>query len=93
MSTKTLSRRHGQIDGVPVEFRVTAEFEGGKMLAPEGVIERPDDYHGRNWGTTMTLFDLQSGLRFSIHVAEDRFTFFSLENVEALFAMEGMHVR
>ncbi|KAA6232079.1 hypothetical protein FP507_02420 [Chlorobium phaeovibrioides] len=93
MSTNTLSRRHGQIDDVAVEFTVTPEFEGGKMVAAEGVIQRPDDYHGSNWGTIKTLMDLQSGLRFSIHVAEERFTFFSLESVAKLFAIEENHAR
>jgi len=88
MSTKILSRRHGQIDGVAVEYTITAAFERGKMVTAEGVIDTPDDYYACNWGTTKTLIDLQSDLRFSIHVAEERFTFFSLESVAKIFAIE-----
>ena len=85
MTERTTMNRKGSIDNKEVTFNVTSKFNDKNICGAEGHFITPGDVSQLYGGTTKTLIDKETGNTFDIHVADNRFTFFTYVNIDKLF--------
>ena len=84
MSFNGAVSKKGLLNGNSCEFSINAEFQKANIVSARGYF-RDHQIYKVHWGTSQTLVDEETGIKFSIFITKENFSFSQgYENVEKL---------